>query len=190
MGGIVLRRRLRFASVLVVVVLALTGFSTVAASKGKSRGSSSSSGGGCSSSSKDNDSSSHGSGYRDTDYDDDTYDDTYGSSGGSEATPAADPTSTEEAEVEIVDCAGPANKRKRGGKPDTTATVRITSLVSYDETFDVALSLQGTGGSVVDQPEKKVMVRAGETRTVEVRMAQPRQAKKVRTCAVDSVYTV
>lgn len=187
MGGIVLRRRLRFASVLVVVVLALTGFSTAAASKGKSRGgSSSSSGGGCSSSSKDNDSSSHGSGYRDTDYDDDTY----GSSGGSEATAAASPTSTEEAEVEIVDCAGPANKRKRGGKPDTTATVRITSLVSYDETFDVALSLQGTGGSVVDQPEKKVMVRAGETRTVEVRMAQPRQAKKVTTCAVDSVYTV
>ncbi|MFD0144429.1 MULTISPECIES: hypothetical protein [unclassified Streptomyces] len=182
-------RRLRFSAVLVVVVLALTGFQTgksSGGSGGKSRGGSS--GGGCSSSKKKN---------NDHDYDDDlSGGDSGGSSGGSEPYPtgsAPSPTVTASsvpAEVTVVDCVKFAQKKRKGRparKADTTASVRITSRATVTETFRVELEFQDAGGMRRDEASEDVIVGPGETKVFDVAMESPSAVDRVRTCEIAGV---
>ncbi|MGF0166446.1 hypothetical protein OH717_19780 [Streptomyces albidoflavus] len=179
-------RHLRFGAVLIVVVLALTGFSTGSSSgksgsKSKSR-SSSSSGGGCSSSKKDND-TSRGSGYRGG-YRDTHQDDTSSSSGGSSSS-----TTTDQVTVTVLDCAGPG--RTKRAKADTTAALRVTSNATADDlSVSLALHFENAAGSTLDSPTTNLRLSPGETRTVTVRMTNPRKAAQVRDCEVDRVTAV
>ncbi|MBK3385966.1 hypothetical protein AB0909_29135 [Streptomyces albidoflavus] len=180
-----MRRHLRFSAVLIVVVLALTGFSTGSSSgksgsKSKSR-SSSSSGGGCSSSKKDND-TSRGSGYRGG-YRDTHQDDTSSSTGGSSS------TTTDQVTVTVVDCAGPG--RTKRAKADSTAALRVTSNATADDlSVRLALHFENAAGSTLDSPTTELRLAPGESRTVTVRMTNPRKADQVRDCEVDRVTAV
>ncbi|MEV7669665.1 hypothetical protein [Streptomyces albidoflavus] len=180
-----MRRHLRFSAVLIVVVLALTGFSTGSSSgksgsKSKSR-SSSSSGGGCSSSKKDND-TSRGSGYRGG-YRDTHQDDTSSSTGGSSS------TTTDQVTVTVVDCAGPG--RTKRAKADSTAALRVTSNATADDlSVRLALHFENAVGSTLDSPTTELRLAPGESRTVTVRMTNPRKAAQVRDCEVDRVTAV
>ncbi|GAB7075879.1 hypothetical protein [Streptomyces sp. JCM 18897] len=180
-----MRRHLRFSAVLIVVVLALTGFSTGSSSgksgsKSKSR-SSSSSGGGCSSSKKDND-ISRGSGYRGG-YRDTHHDDTSSSTGGSSS------TTTDQVTVTVVDCAGPG--RTKRAKADSTAALRVTSNATADDlSVRLALHFENAAGSTLDSPTTELRLAPGESRTVTVRMTNPRKAAQVRDCEVDRVTAV
>ena len=196
-----LRRGLKLTALAAVVVLALTGFSTGHGSgsgsgKSKSRGSSSSShsGGGCSSSKQN-----HGGGYTGSHhYDDDDYDydDSYGSSsGGSDTTPTdtATGSATGDADVVIVDCAGPgrkAGKRRAAAKADSTVTVRVTSRELGANDFSVGVDLLDGGGRIVENVSKTVTLDEGETETVTLKMTMPRQAAKVYRCANPWATTV
>ncbi|MET9437894.1 hypothetical protein [Streptomyces sp. NPDC006551] len=173
------RRRLRLAATLTVVVLALTGFQTSSSggkSSGKSRGGSSGdSGGGCSSSKKKND-----------DYD---YDDTGSGSGGeytSEPTVTATSSPTSDFEVVVVDCVKPAQKKRKGKparKADTTATLEITSRATATETVKVTLRFRAPD-QVVDTVDKVVTVEPGATTTFDVAMAKPKTVDRVEECEV------
>ncbi|TWV24742.1 hypothetical protein [Streptomyces albidoflavus] len=180
-----MRRHLRFSAVLIVVVLALTGFSTGSSSgksgsKSKSR-SSSSSGGGCSSSKMDND-TSRGSGYRGG-YRDTHQDDTSSSTGGSSS------TTTDQVTVTVVDCAGPG--RTKRAKADSTAALRVTSNATADDlSVRLALHFENAAGSTLDSPTTELRLAPGESRTVTVRMTNPRKAAQVRDCEVDRVTAV
>ncbi|MFD5025832.1 hypothetical protein [Streptomyces sp. NPDC058373] len=181
-----MRRHLRFTAVLIVVVLALTGFSTGSSSgksgsKSKSR-SSSGSGGGCSSSKKDND-TSRGSGYRGGYRD--THDDSSSSSGGSSVSETSDTRVT----VTVVDCAGPG--RTKRAKPDTTAALRVTShITTGEQRVKLVLHFKNSVGGTIDSPTADLRLGPGETRTVTVRMNSPREASRVRDCQLDRVTTV
>ncbi|AGI88608.1 Hypothetical protein XNRR2_2235 [Streptomyces albidoflavus] len=181
-----MRRHLRFSAVLIVVVLALTGFSTGSSSgksgsRSKSR-SSSSSGGGCSSSKKDND-TSRGSGYRGG-YRDTHQDDTSSSTGGSSSS-----TTTDQVTVTVVDCAGPG--RTKRAKADSTAALRVTSNATADDlSVRLALHFENAAGSTLDSPTTELRLAPGESRTVTVRMTNPRKAAQVRDCEVDRVTAV
>lgn len=170
-----MRRQMRFAAVLVVVVLALTGFSTSShgGKSGKSRSKSSSSGGGCSNSKKSNGS------YHD--YDDD-YDSSSSSSGGStyeSATPG--PTASDAPVVRVVRCAQP-KKGKR--KAVTFSTVEIRSTASVEQTYEVDVTFQDAKGLTVDTGEATVDLTYGETETVTVKMDSPRLVSRVKRCVV------
>ncbi|MEV4947625.1 hypothetical protein [Streptomyces sp. NPDC053755] len=181
------RRRLRLAAVLTVVVLALTGFQTSAhsgKSSAKGRGGSSGSGGGsgdsgggCSSSKKKND-----------DYD--------GSGSGSgetytsEPSPSVTTSPTSTVEVVVVDCVEAAQKKRKGKparKADTTATLRITSRATFTETFQVQLGFEDAGGYEVDDADATITVEPGETKTFEVAMDTPKAVGEVRNCVVGPV---
>ncbi|MFF2505089.1 hypothetical protein ACFVTY_17155 [Streptomyces sp. NPDC058067] len=196
-----LRRGLKLTALATVVVLALTGFSTGRGhgGSGKSRGGSgsswsggshSSSGGGGCSSSKQN----HGGGYtgsHHSDYGDDSYDDdSYGSSGGSDT---ATDSVTGDADVVIVDCAGPgrkAGKRRAAGKADSTVTVRVTSQAPGTNDFSVGVDLLDGGGRLVENVSKSVTLDERETETLTLRMTMPRQAANVYRCANPLATTV
>ncbi|MGW6357133.1 hypothetical protein ACWFR5_18685 [Streptomyces sp. NPDC055092] len=191
-----LRRGLKLTALAAVVVLALTGFSTGrghgGSGKSKSRGSSSSSsgGGGCSSSKQN-----HGGGYNGShhsDYDDDDYDDdSYGSSGGSDT--ASTDSATGDADVVIVDCAGPgrkAGKRRAAGKADSTVTVRVTSKQLGTNDFSVGVDLLDGGGRLVENVSKTVTLDDGETETVTLKMTTPRKAANVYRCDNPRASTV
>lgn len=169
-----MRRRVRFAAVLVVVVLALTGFSTSShgGKSGKSRsGKSSSSGGGCSNSKKSNGS------YHHDDYDD-NYDSSSTSSGGSTyGTPT--PTATDAPDVRVIRCAQ-ARKGKR--KAVTSSTVELTAVSSG--TYDIDVTFLDAQGNTVDTGETTVDVTAGDARTLTVRMDSPGKVSRVKTCQV------
>ncbi|MCT4356339.1 hypothetical protein M5362_24735 [Streptomyces sp. Je 1-79] len=182
--GTARRRGIRLAATLAVVVLALTGFQTSSGGKGgsgKSR-SSGSDGGGCSSSKKKN-----------NDYDHDDYDG--GGSGGSDyttapATPSVSASPTSTVHVSVVDCVKPAQKKRKGKparKADTTATLRITSIEDFTETFKVEVAFEGSGGVEVDEAVKTVTVESGETKTFEVAMESPKAVGRVTSCAIASV---
>ncbi|MFG2520582.1 hypothetical protein [Streptomyces sp. NPDC048527] len=195
-----LRRGLKLTALAAVVVLALTGFSTGhghgGSGKSRSRGSSSSSsGGGCSSSKQNHGSSYNGSHYNDNDDDDYYDDDSYGSSGGSDTTPTdtATGSATGDADVVIVDCAGPgrkAGKRRPAGKADSTVTVRVTSQALGTNDFSVGVDLLDGGGRLVENVSKNVSLDEGETETVTLRMTMPRQAANVYRCANPWATTV
>ena len=178
------RTRLKMAATLTVVVLALTGFQTGHGSSsgggsgksksGKSRSHSGDddSGGGCSSDEKSND-------------------DYSGSGGSGSTTTAPSPTASRAvADVVVVDCVKPAQKKRKGKparKADTTATLRITSRSAYTETYEVTLEFKGASGSAVDSVEALVTVDGGATKTFEVKMKTPKAVDQVKNCWVYDV---
>jgi hypothetical protein len=168
---------MRFAAVLVVVVLALTGFSTSShgGKSGKSRSSGGSSGGGCSNSKKSN------SGYRD--YDDDDYDDSSSSSSGGStySTPTPGPTASDAPDIRVVRCAQPKKGKRRAV---TSSTVEIRSTASLSHTYEVDVTFLDAAGRTVDTGEATVDLDYDETETLTVRMDSPRLASKVRRCQV------
>ncbi|MFJ9678065.1 hypothetical protein ACIRP2_08420 [Streptomyces sp. NPDC101194] len=174
-----MRQHIRLSAVLVVVVLALTGFSTSShGGRGsKSKGSSSSSsGGGCSNSKKSN------GGYHGSDHDD------YGSSSGSSGdtgyeapTPSAD--ASDEPRAYVFRCAQP---RKGTRKAVTSSTVRLTANTAGSHTYEVDVTFLDARGNTVDTGETKVSVDGGETRTVPVRMDSPRKVSRVKNCRVEA----
>ncbi|WP_406146762.1 hypothetical protein [Streptomyces sp. NBC_01012] len=172
------RRQMRFAAVLVVVVLALTGFSTSShgGKSGKSRSgkSSSSSGGGCSNSKKSNGS------YHHHDYDDD---DDYGSTtGGStyeSATPAAN--ASDAPAVRVIRCAQPKKGKRRAM---TSSSVEIRSTAAQSETYEVDVKFVDAKGLTVDTGDADVEVGAGETKVLTVAMDSPRSVSRVKGCRV------
>ncbi|MEU4076610.1 hypothetical protein DEJ45_20960 [Streptomyces venezuelae] len=179
------RTRLKLAATLTVVVLALTGFHTGHGSSGsgggsgksksgksKSRGSDDDSGGGCSNDEKSND-------------------DYSGSGGSGTQTTAPTPTASRAvAEVVVVDCVKPAEKKRKGRparKADTTATLEITSKGWDTETFRVTLEFKGSSGSAVDSAETLVTVEGGKTKRFEVGMKNPKAVGQVKNCWVYDV---
>ncbi|MCX5341652.1 hypothetical protein [Streptomyces atratus] len=173
-----MRQHIKLSAVLVVVVLALTGFSTSShgGRSGKSKGSSSSSGGGCSNSKKSNGS------YHDNNYDDNDYDSSSSSSGntGYEApTPSA--TASDAPQAYVFRCAQP---RKGKRKAVTTSTVRLTANAVGSHTYEVDVTFLDAQGNTVDTGEAKVDVEGGETKTVSVRMDSPRKVSRVKKCRV------
>ncbi|MFJ8882932.1 hypothetical protein ACIRJR_05925 [Streptomyces sp. NPDC102402] len=173
-----MRRQMRFAAVLVVVVLALTGFSTSShgGKSGKSRSSGGSGGGGCSSSKKSN------NGYRD--YDDDDYDSSSSSSGGStyeSATPG--PTASDAPVVRVVRCAQPKKGKRRAV---TSSTVEIRSTATTEHTYEVDVTFVDAKGLTVDTGEATVDLANGDTATVTVKMDSPRLVSRVKRCTVSA----
>ncbi|MEU6019129.1 hypothetical protein ABZ826_35465 [Streptomyces sp. NPDC047515] len=176
-----MRQHIRLSAVLVVVVLALTGFSTSShgGRSGKSKGSSSSSGGGCSNSKKSNGS------YHHNDYDDN---DDYGSSSGSSGntgyeTPTPSATASDDPQAYVFRCAQP---RKGTRKAVTSSTVRLTASAAGSHTYEVDVTFLDARGNTVDTGEAKVAVDGGETRTVPVRMDSPRKVSRVKKCRVEA----
>ncbi|MFZ3498367.1 hypothetical protein ACODT5_34940 [Streptomyces sp. 5.8] len=166
---VVTGRRVRVTAVLVGVVLALTGFSSTGGSGGKSK--SDSSGGGCSSSKSKSKSKSK----------------SYGSSGssgsgsGSGATASATPTATRpSAHAEVVTCAGP-------GRPK--ATLKVTSDAVNGYTFRVPLVFEGASGRV-DSGSVDLVLKAGESRTVDLPMTSAAKAGEVTRCTVGTIQTL
>ncbi|MFF8913592.1 hypothetical protein ACF08M_09770 [Streptomyces sp. NPDC015032] len=179
-----MRQHIKLSAVLIVVVLALTGFSTSShgGRSGKSRGSSSSSGGGCSNSEKSN-GSYHGSNNYNNNNDND-----YGSSSGSSGstgyetpTPSADASDAPQAYV--FRCAQP---RKGKRKAVTTSTVRLTANAAGSHTYEVDVAFLDARGTTVDTGEANVAVTGGETKTVSVRMDSPRKVSRVKECRVEA----
>ncbi|MEU0281729.1 hypothetical protein [Streptomyces sp. NPDC006195] len=176
-----MRRRLKIAAVLVVVVLALTGFSSSTGGKsGKSRGSSGGSGGGggggCSNSKKSNGSYSGSHADDDSDY---GSDDDYGSSGSSYGDPTPAATATDGPEARVVTC---VRKAKGKRKAVTYATVRVTADSGLTDTYEVDVRFEDASGSVVDFGDANVELEGGETTTVRVPMDSPKQVSRVREC--------
>lgn len=160
-------RRVRFAAVLVGVVLALTGFSSSGGSGGGS-GKSKSSGGGCSSSKSKSKSKTktHSSG---------------SSGSGTSTTASPTPTSTGPlAHAEVVTCAGPGRAK---------ATVKVTSEATAGHAFRVPLVFEGTAGRV-DSASVDVELKAGESRTVELPMASADRTGDVQRCVVGRIDLV
>lgn len=181
-----MRRGLRLTAVLVVVLVALTGF------KGKSRGSRGhgGGGGGCSSSSShQSGSGSNSGGYSDSDSDSDygsgsggtRYRDNnrYGSSPSTGGTASASP---QEPETTVVTCAG----RDKGGDP--AATVKVRNRSGSSELYIVDMTFLDKSGVVVTRGSENVRVPAGRTETVRVPLDDPLEARNVARCEVESVY--
>ncbi|MFF2328268.1 MULTISPECIES: hypothetical protein [unclassified Streptomyces] len=175
-----MRQHIKLSAVLVVVVLALTGFSTSShggrSGKSKSRGSSSS-GGGCSNSKKSNGS------YHSSDYDDN--DSSSGSSTGNTGyeTPAPSATASDEPQAYVFRCAQPG-KGKR--KAVTSSAVRLTAGAAGSHTYEVDVTFLDAAGNTVDTGEANVDVEGGETETVTVRMDSPRKVSQVKKCRVEA----
>ncbi|MER6606880.1 hypothetical protein ABT282_13475 [Streptomyces sp. NPDC000927] len=180
-----MRRHIRLSAVLLVVVLALTGFSTGRGHSGKSKsgsGGSSSSGGGCSSSKKSNNDYSHsdyGSSGGNDDYD-------YGSSSGSSGGTAPSPSASDAADAYVFRCAQP---RKGKRKAVTTATVRLTANAAGPHTYEVDVTFLDAMGNTVDTGEARVKAEDGDARTVSVRMDNPRKVSRVKKCRVEAELT-
>ncbi|MFJ7156263.1 hypothetical protein ACIQUQ_15110 [Streptomyces sp. NPDC101118] len=187
-----LRRRIKFASVLTVVVLSLTGFATghghgSSGGGSKSRsGSDSDSGGGCSSSKK------HNGTHSDSDYQEDS-----GNGSGATATATA-AGGQEPVSVVIWECAGPdktAGTRKSksvaGSKPRTSALVQVTSNIGRPVTVEVEVDfLGGVTSTEIDERKVTVTLGAHATKEVEVPMTKPRKAADVKKCEVNGVSEV
>ncbi|MFF2957667.1 hypothetical protein ACFVT1_01835 [Streptomyces sp. NPDC057963] len=176
-----MRQHIKLSAVLVVVVLALTGFSTSShggrSGKSKSRGSSSSSGGGCSNSKKSNGSYHH----NDNDNDYDSSSGSSGSAGYETPAPSADASNAPQAYV--FRCAQP---RKGKRKAVTTSTVRLTANAAGSHTYEVDVTFLDARGNAVDTGEANVDASGGETRTVSVRMGSPRKVSRVKKCRVEA----
>ncbi|MER7036965.1 FxLYD domain-containing protein [Streptomyces microflavus] len=169
-----MRRQMKLAAVLVVVVLALTGFTTSTSGGKGSKSKGSSSGGGCSNSKKSN------SGYRHTDYDDDDYDDnSSGSSGSSYGTPT--PTASDGPAVRVIRCAQP---RKGKRKAVTASVVELRSKDTGSHTYEVDVTFYDARGNTVDTAETTTTLDAGDVRNLTVRMESPRRVSEVKRCEV------
>ncbi|MEU2824437.1 hypothetical protein ABZ763_19680 [Streptomyces bacillaris] len=168
-----MRRQIKLAAVLVVVVLALTGFSTASSGgKGSKSKGSSSSGGGCSNSKKSN------SGYRHNDYGDDD-NSSSGSSGSTYGTPT--PTASDEPVVRVIRCARPG-KGKR--KAVTASVVELRSNDTRSHRYEVDVTFLDARGNTVDTAETTTTLDAGDVRSLTVRMESPRKVSQVSRCEV------
>ncbi len=168
-----MRRQIKLAAVLVVVVLALTGFSTASSGgKGSKSKGSSSSGGGCSNSKKSN------SGYRHNDYGDDD-NSSSGSSGSTYGTPT--PTASDEPVVRVIRCARPG-KGKR--KAVTASVVELRSNDTRSHRYEVDVTFLDARGNTVDTAETTTTLDAGDVRSLTVRMKSPRKVSQVSRCEV------
>ncbi|MEU7346097.1 hypothetical protein ABZ778_19670 [Streptomyces bacillaris] len=168
-----MRRQIKLAAVLVVVVLALTGFSTASSGgKGSKSKGSSSSGGGCSNSKKSN------SGYRHNDYSDDD-NSSSGSSGSTYGTPT--PTASDEPVVRVIRCARPG-KGKR--KAVTASVVELRSNDTRSHRYEVDVTFLDARGNTVDTAETTTTLDAGDVRSLTVRMDSPRKVSQVSRCEV------
>ncbi|MET4640317.1 hypothetical protein ABID95_000017 [Streptomyces atratus] len=180
-----MRQHLKLSAVLVVVVLALTGFST-SSHGGKSRGSrshGSSSGGGCSNSKKSNGSYHHND-YDDDIYDDDIYDDSSSSSSGSSdyETATPDATATDAPTVTVIRCARPRKGKRRAV---TASTVQVSSSELGTHTYEVDVTFLDARGNTVDTGEANVELTGVDNATVSVRMDSPGKVSRVKTCRAD-----
>ncbi|WP_432057264.1 hypothetical protein [Streptomyces sp. bgisy022] len=163
----------------VLVVLALTGFST-----GRGRGGGDGGGGGCSSSSQNHDSSSTSGGSHHRDYDDDDDDDyDYGSDTGADS--GSSGTSSggynseplDMAEADLLSC---ASKKVRYAK------VRVTNPNPEYGSFTVRLLFQERDGTGIAMVEQDVAVPGKESVTTKVFIdAADRRAKLVARCHLD-----
>ncbi|AXI73293.1 hypothetical protein ACIQIG_19050 [Streptomyces bacillaris] len=168
-----MRRQIKLAAVLVVVVLALTGFSTASSGgKGSKSKGSSSSGGGCSNSKKSN------SGYRHNDYSDDDSSSS-GSSGSTYGTPT--PTASDAPVVRVIRCARPG-KGKR--KAVTASVVELRSNDTRSHRYEVDVTFLDARGNTVDTAETTTTLDAGDVRSLTVRMDSPRKVSQVSRCEV------
>ncbi|MEU0702824.1 hypothetical protein ACFY9H_04285 [Streptomyces bacillaris] len=168
-----MRRQIKLAAVLVVVVLALTGFSTASSGgKGSKSKGSSSSGGGCSNSKKSN------SGYRHNDYSDDD-NSSSGSSGSTYGTPT--PTASDAPVVRVIRCARPG-KGKR--KAVTASVVELRSNDTRSHRYEVDVTFLDARGNTVDTAETTTTLDAGDVRSLTVRMDSPRKVSQVSRCEV------
>ncbi|MEV6795527.1 hypothetical protein AB0M87_26845 [Streptomyces sp. NPDC051320] len=162
-----LTRRLRFGTVVVAVVLSLTGFS-------RSHHGHTSHGGGCSSSQSHSSSTTHHH------YDDDSYGSSSGSSSGSTTsryTPSATPTAS--AKAAVVTCV------KKGR---TAATVNVTAASgSGTHNYTVTMSFLAEDGSYVDGGSADIQVYSGSSATLKVPMDEPSKVSSVTKCVVQSV---
>ncbi|WP_306325423.1 hypothetical protein [Streptomyces venezuelae] len=180
------RTRLKLAATLTVVVLALTGFHTGHGSGGSGGGSGKSKSGKSKSRHSDDDDSGGG-----CSNDEKSNDDYSGADGSGTRTTAPTPTASRAvAEVVVVDCVKPAEKKRKGRparKADTTATLEITSKSSDTETFRVTLEFKASSGSAVDSAETLVTVEGGGTKRFEVGMKNPKAVGQVKNCWVYDV---
>ncbi|MFD9002730.1 hypothetical protein ACFV0T_17400 [Streptomyces sp. NPDC059582] len=170
--------RLRFTAVSVLVVLALTGFSTGRGHRGGSHGGDG--GGGCSSSGQDHDGSSSGggtSGSRYHDYDDDDDTTTTGGGGSTAQTPTQTPTGQDVADVRLVRCATADNPKAR---------LDVRNYNATDGTFSVHVAFEDAEGVTVDERTMDVKVAARNWAVVEVPL-EPAVAAKVEHCEAEPV---
>ncbi|MDX3851781.1 hypothetical protein [Streptomyces sp. AK02-01A] len=173
-----LRRRLKFAAVLVAVVLALTGFSSSRGGKGSGSGGSSGDGGGCSNAEKNNGSYAN-SGHNGSGYD---ANDDYGSSGGSSGGSYRDdptPTATSGVRAEVITCVRPARGKR---KAVTYAAVRLEAGSGAAGAYEVEVTFMDAAGVIADSGDTEVTLESGETRTVRVAMDSPAKVARVRAC--------
>ncbi|MFF3347430.1 hypothetical protein [Streptomyces sp. NPDC002779] len=155
-------RRLKYAAVTAMVVLALTGFSSGRGTGGS--GGDGDSGGGCSSSGQDHDSSSSRQ--------DDDYDDYDGSgSGGSGSAEAAQDTT-----VELVSCATEA---------DPYAVVEVTNPGGVSDQVTVVVHFLDAQAAVVDLATVDEVVPANETVTVQVGLPDAAVAARIDHCEAE-----
>ncbi|MFI8984556.1 hypothetical protein ACIG63_05595 [Streptomyces antimycoticus] len=179
-----MRRGLRLAAVLTVVLVALTGF------KGRGHGHGGG-GGGCSSSSSHHSGSGSGSssgsgGYSDSDDESST---TGAGSGGSRYrdydddgdSASSGTTSPNAPQVTVVSCAG---KDKSG---HSAATVKVRNRSGAADTYLVDMSFQDRDGSTLTTGRADVRVPAGKSRTVRVPLDDPSVSGTVVRCEVVSV---
>nr|WP_286260072.1 hypothetical protein [Streptomyces graminofaciens] len=180
-------RGLKFASVIAVVVLALTGFSSGkghggTSSSGSSGGSGDGSGGGgCSSSSQDHDSSSSSSGGttsglgKSDDDDDDSYDgnDSYDDSD-SYGEPTAD--ALQDAHVKLISCAT---------VKAPYATVEVRNPNAVDASFDVAVLFEEAGGTKSMGKVDSIEVPAKDKVTAKIEVDDLRRLKLIDHCEVE-----
>ncbi|MFC9857036.1 MULTISPECIES: hypothetical protein [unclassified Streptomyces] len=175
-----MRQRMKFAAVLVVVVLALTGFSTSTSGGkgGKSRSGKSSSsgggGGGCSSSKKSN-----------HDYDD--YDSSSSSSSGGTdyGTPTPGTTASDAPDVRVIRCAQP-RKGKRRAVASSVVEIR-SKAAGTDQTYEIDVTFLDAAGREVDSAETTTTLGYGDVKSLTVRMDSPRKVSKVKRCRVTAV---
>lgn len=162
-----MRRQMKLGAVLVVVVLALTGFST-SSSGGKSG--KSGSGGGCSSSKKSD------NGYRDHD---DDYDSSSSGSSGSYGTPT--PTASDAPAVRVMRCAVP---RKGKRKAVTSSLVELRAKEPGSQEYEIDVRFVDGLGNTVDTAETTTILDGGDVRTLTVRMESPGKVSRVKRCEV------
>ncbi|MFB7914021.1 hypothetical protein [Streptomyces sp. NPDC056061] len=173
-----MRQQVKLSAVLVVVVLALTGFSSSGHGSRSGSGGSGSSGGGCSNSKKSNGS------YHHSDYDDNNdHGSSSSSSGGTDYGTDPTPTASDGPSAYVFRCARPG-KGKR--KAVTAATVRLTSNALGTSRYDVDVTFLDAAGNTVDTGEAEVRASGGETKTVSVRMEHPGKVSRVKNCRVEA----
>lgn len=189
-------RRLRFTAVAVLVVLALTGFSSGRGRGGSHGGGGGGGGGGCSSSSQDHDSSrsstSSGGSYGSSGSSGGSYgsdDDDYASGGGSSYTRrpnyGSTPTSSsgsgsgkalKDGTATLVRCATPAAPY---------ATVEVRNPNGRKAVFAVSVTFEDAQGITVVDRYGDVTVPANGTATVDVRVGGSGLVDSVAHCEVD-----